>query len=123
MYRTRDEIRPAGAMPRNGMHHAAAGPADLDGARLALERIAIPKETVERMSEMVAPGASLIVSDESLSRETGKATEFIVVMSNEPQGGIKIRRRSPAPEARYRYQRPNYGGSPFGWSGRGPWWW
>jgi hypothetical protein len=71
---------------------------------------------------MVAPGASLIVSDESLSRETGKATEFIVLMSGEPQGGMKIRRRR-SPEVRYRYQRPSYGGPPFGWSGPSSWWW
>jgi hypothetical protein len=98
-----------------------AGPTAADhlGAKAALDRIAIPKEAAERISEVVAPGASLIVSDESLSRETGKATEFIVVMSGEPQGGMKIRRR-PA-EARNRYQRPQrpgpYNSSPFGWSG------
>jgi hypothetical protein len=97
-------------------------PADLAGARAALDRIAIPKDAAERISEVVSPGSALIVSDEGLSRETGKATEFIVVMSNEPQGGIKIRRR-PAPEARYRYQRPYGGGSPFGWNSRPFSWW
>ena len=57
----------------------------------------------------------------SLSRETGKATEFIVVMSGEPQGGIKIRRRM-SPEVRSYRARPSYGASPFGWGG-GPSWW
>ncbi|HEX5957399.1 MAG TPA: L,D-transpeptidase family protein [Hyphomicrobiaceae bacterium] len=102
--------------------HAAALPADQAGAKTALDRITMPPEAAERISELVAPGASLIVSDEKLSRETGKATEFIVVMSGEPQGGIKIRRRSPSPEARYYRTRPSYGGSPFGWSGGGPFW-
>ncbi|HEX6001346.1 MAG TPA: L,D-transpeptidase family protein [Hyphomicrobiaceae bacterium] len=108
---------------RKRNRHAGALPADQAGAKTALDRIAIPQEAAERISELVAPGASLIVSDEKLSRETGKATEFIVVMSGEPQGGIKIRRRSPPPEVRYYRARPSYGGgSPFGWSGGGPFW-
>jgi hypothetical protein len=37
----------------------------------------------------------LIISDEALSAETGKDTEFVVILSGEPQGGIKSRRRSP----------------------------
>jgi hypothetical protein len=96
-------------------HHASVAPADHLGAKAALDRIEIPKEAAERISEMAAPGASLIVSDEGLSRETGKATEFIVVMSGEPQGGIKIRRR-PA-EARGRAPRPS---NSYGWSGSSP---
>jgi hypothetical protein len=34
----------------------------------------------------------MIISDEGLSSETGKDTEFVVLMSGEPQGGIKFRR-------------------------------
>jgi L,D-transpeptidase-like protein len=116
MYRTRNEGRQGGSKHQdNGARHAGSNAADLAGAKLALTRVAIPKEAAERISEVVGPGSSLIISDEAMSRETGKATEFIVLMSNEPQGGIKIRRRSP--EAGNRYQRPAYGGSPFGWSG------
>jgi hypothetical protein len=96
-----------------------AGPiaTDREGARAALDRIAIPKEAVDRIAELMAPGASLIVSDEGISRETGPATEFIVLMSGEPQGGIRIRR--PSGEARVkRYQSPP---SPWGgWSGPSP---
>jgi hypothetical protein len=120
----------AHAGPTGGKRHhlargAAPAVADNAGAKAALDRITIPKDAADRIAEVVAPGASLIVSDESLSRETGKATEFIVLMSGEPQGGIKIRRRSPPVEARYRYQRPSYGSSPFGWSGPSPslFWW
>jgi pyruvate/2-oxoglutarate dehydrogenase complex dihydrolipoamide acyltransferase (E2) component len=122
MYRSVNEPRPAGG--KHGEHrHAGAAPADHVGARQALDRIAVPKEAIDRISELVGPGTSLIVSDEPLSRETGQATEFILVMSNEPQGGLKIRRRTPSLEARNRYQRPAYGGSPFGWSGAPfPWW-
>jgi hypothetical protein len=57
----------------------------------------------------------LIVSDEALSAETGKGTEFIVLLGGEPQGGIKFRRRSspPAVPHEYRYDRPVYWRSPF----------
>jgi hypothetical protein len=94
-----------------------ADPAEANqaGAKAALDRIAIPKEALERISEVVAPGTSLIVSDEGLSRETGPATDFIVLMSGEPQGGIKIRRRSSEP--RSRFQRSPSGGP---WSGPSP---
>jgi hypothetical protein len=97
---------------------AAAVSADHAGAKAALDRIAIPKEAVERISELMAPGASLIVSDEELSRETGPATEFIVLISGEPQGGIKIRRRPGEPSANRYYRRSPSTGSPFG--GPGP---
>lgn len=76
---------------------------DTGAARSVLDRISIPDDALERISAMISPGSALIVSDEPLSRETGPATEFIVVMSDEPQGGIRIRRREP--EARSRYQR------------------
>ena len=122
MYPSVNEPRPA-AGKRGDHRHTPAAPADLAGARQALDRITIPKEALDRISEMAGPGTSLMVSDEPLSRETGQATDFIVVMSNEPQGGLKIRRRSPGLEARNRYQRPAYGGSPFGWSGPGFLWW
>jgi hypothetical protein len=100
---------------------AAPVSADHEGAKAALDRIAIPKEAVERISELMAPGASLIVSDEGLSRETGPATEFIVLISGEPQGGIKIRRRPGEPPAKRYYQRSPSAGSPFGgWGGSSP---
>ena len=41
------------------------------------------------------PGSSLIVSDEGPSIETGKDTDFVVVMSGEPQGALKVRKREP----------------------------
>jgi L,D-transpeptidase catalytic domain len=45
----------------------------------ALDRIQMPKEAVERISELLIPGSSLVVSDEGLGRETGRYTEFIVL--------------------------------------------
>jgi lipoprotein-anchoring transpeptidase ErfK/SrfK len=48
-------------------------------AAQALDRIQIPQEAVERISELLIPGSSLVVSDEGLGRETGRYTEFIVL--------------------------------------------
>lgn len=45
----------------------------------ALNRINLPPEAVERISELLTPGSSLIVSDHGLGRETGRYTEFIVL--------------------------------------------
>jgi hypothetical protein len=50
-----------------------------DKANAALERIEIPQDVVERISELLTPGSSLIVSDYGISEETGKDTDFIVV--------------------------------------------
>ena len=93
-------------------------PADVHAAKAALDRITIPQEAVDRISEVVSPGSSLIVSDEPMSKETGKGTDFIVVMSGELQGGLKIRRR-PQPyggdyDRPYR-RSPYYESNPFSW--------
>jgi hypothetical protein len=45
----------------------------------ALERIQFPKEAVDRISELLTPGSSLVVSDTGLGSETGRGTEFIVL--------------------------------------------
>jgi hypothetical protein len=45
----------------------------------ALDRIDIPAETVARISELLTPGASLIVSDQGLGPETGTETDFVVL--------------------------------------------
>jgi hypothetical protein len=45
----------------------------------ALDRINIPPEAAERISELLTPGSSLVVSDHGLGRETGRYTEFIVL--------------------------------------------
>jgi hypothetical protein len=65
------------------------------GAKAALDRIAIPQDTFDQIAGIVSPRSSLIISDEALSSETGRGTEFVILMSGEPQGGINIRRRRP----------------------------
>jgi L,D-transpeptidase catalytic domain len=78
---------------------------DPSGPKTALDRITVPQGTFDQIAGMVSPRSSLIISDEALSSETGQGTEFVVLMSGEPQGGIKHRRRSP--EIEVRYERPN----------------
>lgn len=70
---------------------------DADQASAALDRITIPPEVASRISGYVWPGSSIIVSDEPLSVETGKATDFVVVVSTELQGALKKRPRKTAP--------------------------
>jgi hypothetical protein len=67
-----------------------------NSAKLALDRIVIPQDVLDRIAGMLSPRSSLIVSDEELSAETGKDTEFVVVLSGEPQGSLKSRRRGSA---------------------------
>ncbi len=75
--------------------NAASMSADAGPAEAALDRIDIPADVVERISELISPGSSLIISDEGMSAETGKDTDFVILMSGEPQGGVKMRRHDP----------------------------
>jgi L,D-transpeptidase catalytic domain len=56
---------------------AAATPSQ--AAIAALDRIEIGKETLDRIGELLTPGASLTISDQGLGPETGRGTDFIVV--------------------------------------------
>ena len=90
-------------------------PTDPGSAKAALDRIVIPQDALDRIAGM-APRSSLIITDEALSPETGKGTDFVVLLSGEPQGGIKMRRRGPGaefPYARARDRMP-FWRSPFG---------
>jgi hypothetical protein len=69
--------------------------ADIAAAEAALGRIIIKQDILDRINEFVSPGSSLIITDEAMSQETGRETDFIVLLSGEPQGGIKIRKRNP----------------------------
>jgi len=87
-------------------------PTDPDRAKTALDRIVIPQDTLDRIAGM-APRSSLIVTDEALSSETGKGTDFVVLLSGEPQGGIKTRRRGPGTDFRYARDRFPFWRAPF----------
>jgi len=55
-------------------------PGPLPGeANTALDRIEIPQDVVERISELLTPASSLVISDYGISYETRKDTDFIVV--------------------------------------------
>ncbi|WP_024509009.1 L,D-transpeptidase family protein [Bradyrhizobium sp. ARR65] len=100
---------------RRGVQNAKPASSEPESAKAALDRIVIPQDVLDRIPGIV-PRSSLIVTDEALSTETGKGTEFVVLLSGEPQGGIKFRRRAPATEfgyARPRERQP-FWGSPFG---------
>jgi hypothetical protein len=92
MYRNPTSIEPS-APARN----ASAAPTDVNAANAALDRIVFAPEALDAISDIVWPGSSLIISDEGPSRETGKDTDFVVVMSGEPQGALKMRQREPMP--------------------------
>ena len=95
----RDPDRPIGthvftAMARNdaGLRWTAVTIENGDDAKDALDRISIPKDVLDRIAPTALPRSSIIVSDEPLSRETNYRTEFVAVLSNQPQGGFITRR-------------------------------
>jgi hypothetical protein len=49
-----------------------------DKANTALDRVEIPQDVVERISELLTPASSLVISDYGISHETRKDTDFIV---------------------------------------------
>jgi hypothetical protein len=63
-----------------------------DDAKDALDRITIPAAVLDRIAPTALPRSSIIVSDEPLSRETNYRTEFVAVLSDQPQGGFLMRR-------------------------------
>ena len=50
-----------------------------DNANTALDRIEIPQDANQQISELLMPGSSLIISDYGISSETGPYTDFIVL--------------------------------------------
>jgi hypothetical protein len=102
-------IEPPGRVRGGSGRDIEPMPTDPDSAKAALDRIVIPQDVLDRIAG-IAPRSSLIVTDEALSSETGKGTDFVVLLSGEPQGGIKSRRRSP--RDRLFYWRSPFG-SPF----------
>jgi hypothetical protein len=95
-----------------------------DNAKSALDRIAIPQDVVARIAPTALPRSSLVISDEPLNRETNYRTEFVVVLNNQPQGGLAMRqrpadviaRRNPRDDGfgfdRWRGWNPRYGNAP-----------
>jgi hypothetical protein len=80
-------------MARNdsGLRWTAVTIDDGDDAKDALDRISIPQDVLDRIAPTAVPRSSIIVSDEPLSGETNYRTEFVAVLSNQPQGGFVTR--------------------------------
>ncbi len=94
-----DPDKPIGTHIFTAMEHNDAGlrwtAVTIDNgedARRALDRITIPQEVFDRVALTALPRSSIIISDEPLSRETNYRTEFVAVLSNQPQGGFITRK-------------------------------
>ncbi|HZQ13337.1 MAG TPA: L,D-transpeptidase family protein [Pseudolabrys sp.] len=87
-----------------------------DEAKNALDRITIPQEVLDRVAPTALPRSSIIVSDEPLSAETNYRTEFVAVLSNQPQGGFITREPTNegnfAADDGYFFSRGNWGNAP-----------
>jgi hypothetical protein len=95
----RDPSKPIGthvftAMARDGagLRWNAVTIDNGDDAKDALDRITIPRDVLDRIAPTALPRSSIIVSDEPLSSETNYRTEFVAVLSNQPQGGFITRK-------------------------------
>ena len=77
-----------------GLRWTAVTIDDADGAKDALDRITIPQDLRDRIGPTALPRSSIVVSDEPLSAETNYRTEFVAVLSNQPQGGFITREPS-----------------------------
>ena len=101
------------AMARNdaGLRWSAVTIDSGDDAKSALDRITIPQDVLDRIAPTALPRSSIIVSDEPLSRETNYRTEFVAVLSNQPQGGFITRRPTPAVDVA---DSSTWGGEGFG---------
>jgi chemotaxis protein histidine kinase CheA len=112
----RDPGRPIGthvftAMANNGagLRWSVVSIDNGDDARSALERVTIPQDVLDRIAPTAVPRSSIIISDEPLSKETNYRTEFVAVLSNQPQGGFITRK--PSVEV--------YAENPGGWGDNG----
>jgi hypothetical protein len=82
------------AMARNdsGLRWSVVTIDNGDDPKDALDRITIPQDVLDHIAPTALPRSSIIISDEPLSRETNYRTEFVAVLSNQPQGGFITRR-------------------------------
>jgi hypothetical protein len=87
-------------MARNegGLRWSAVTIDNGDTAKDALDRITIPQDVLDRVAPTAVPRSSIVISDEPLSKETNYRTEFVAVLSNQPQGGFITRK--PTAETR-----------------------
>jgi hypothetical protein len=65
--------------PKQQIVESASSAQLSDKVNTALDRIEIPQDAIQQISELLIPGSSLIISDYGISSETGPYTEFIVL--------------------------------------------
>jgi hypothetical protein len=82
----------------------------------ALDRIEMPQDAISRISELLSPGASLIISDQGISAETGQGTDFIVLMP-----GQKIQRGGTGHRIVRKHASPTYYSTPRSYRWTVPW--
>jgi hypothetical protein len=80
------------AQSKDGLRWTAVTIDNGDSAKDALDRITFPKEVLDRIAPTALPRSSIIISDEPANRETNYRTEFVVVLNNQPQGGLAMRK-------------------------------
>jgi L,D-transpeptidase catalytic domain len=80
------------ARDKAGLRWTAVTIDEGDNAKNSLDRITIPKDVLDRIAPTALPRSSIIISDEPLSGETNYRTEFVAVLSNQPQGGFITRK-------------------------------
>lgn len=68
---------------RLGITSLAAAP-DMNAATSALDRIEIGTDLRERIERLMTPGTSLTITDNNISPETGKGTDFVTVTRETP---------------------------------------
>lgn len=95
----RNPERPIGthvftALARNdaGLRWSAVTIEGFGDGKDALDRITIPQEVLDRIAPTALPRSSIVISDEPLSAETNYRTEFVAVLSKQPQGGFITRK-------------------------------
>jgi hypothetical protein len=74
-----EERRQRGARGRGAEAPPMSSPRLHDTPQSALERVEIPEETRSFIADRVWIGASLIISDQGISSETGAYTDFVVL--------------------------------------------
>ena len=63
----------------------------------ALDRLQIPPEVTAQIARLMSTGASLVITDHGLGRETGKETDFIVETHSSATKPIRIGKPKPKP--------------------------
>jgi lipoprotein-anchoring transpeptidase ErfK/SrfK len=67
------------AAKENNVRWSVVSATPKSSAAAALDRITIPQDATDRISELMSAGASLIISDQGLGTETGIGTDFVVL--------------------------------------------